>query len=359
MNLKNSRKLLAVVILASIMLVSVSAASVIAISMSDADEYAYKLEALEDVYATRATYYYDFINPEPGDTVSGYETIQLQATYDGYTLYRVRIRLYQNGIGLTSYYDMSYQGNNIWSIGWNTESYNDGSGYSLRFILYRSYYSYASLYCNDLTIDNSGGTTPPPEPPPGEGEKIAVFFWATDAGTESVINKYIGYLQYEGYTKFFKFENSYNVQSDCASVDSYETSDDTIFVYIIGHGNNDGSHSYTAFRPSGSYVYSNTFRSYMDAWEASRKCILVESCHSGDWADDFASTPYLAMSTSDETHVSYALGTLPGEGKFSYYFFRHVYDGYNAVDSFNYAKSYCTNQYPKIRDYSSYVWFNN
>ncbi len=191
------------------------------------------------------------------------------------------------------------------------------------------------------------------------GEKIAVFFWATDAGTQTVTNKYIDYLQDEGYTKFFDFKDSTNVQSDCQSIDDYEDSDDTIFVYIIGHGNNNGAHSYTAFQPSGSYVYSNTFRGYMDTWEATRKCILVESCHSGDWADDFAASPYLAMSTSDETHNSYAYATLPGEGKFSYYFFQHVHNGYNAVDSFYYAKGYVSSpvQNPKIRDYSSYVWF--
>ncbi len=97
----------------------------------------------------------------------------------------------------------------------------------------------------------------------------------------------------------------------------------------------------------------------MDSWEAQRKCILVESCHSGDWADDFAASPYLAMSTSDETHNSYALSTLPGEGKFSHYFFYAVQNGYNAVNAFNYASGYVTRpvQNPKIRDYSTYVWF--
>lgn len=338
------------------MFLAMTIPTVAVIAMDSSNKNATYDLAPANTYATRATYYYTFINPVPGDTVSGLETVQLQATYDGYTLYRVRIRLYKDGVGITNYFDMSNIGNNVWQINWNTESYSDGSGYSLRFVLYRNSYSYSSLYCNDLTIDNSGGTEPP-EPPPSGGEKIAIFFWASDAGTSTVINKYITYLQAEGYTKFYNFKDSTNVAADCQTVDAYEDSEDTIFVYIIGHGNNDGSHSYTAFRPSGSYVYSNTFRGYMNLWEAPRKCILVESCHSGDWADDFAASPYLAMSTSDETHVSYAYSTLPGEGKFSYYFFRHVYDGYNAVDSYYYARNYCTNQYPKIQDYSSYVWF--
>ncbi|MFX0094431.1 MAG: hypothetical protein ACFFBD_22025, partial [Candidatus Hodarchaeota archaeon] len=94
-----------------------------------------------------------------------------------------------------------------------------------------------------------------------------------------------------------------------------------------------------------------------DNWEAPRKCIFTESCHSGDWADDFRASPYLAMSTSDETHLSYAVGTLPNEGKMSKYFFERVDAGYNAVDSWYFARNYVTTQYPKIADYSTYVWF--
>jgi len=345
-------------IISLMMIVSVSSVAIMVMGQSnDPDLFTY--ETLGDSYATRATYYYSFINPEPGDTLAGYQTIQLSANYDGYTLYRVRIAVYKDGSRITNYYDLTNQGNNIWTINWNTEGYSDGTGYSLRFVLYRNYYSYSSLYCNDLTINNDGGTTP--DPPPSGSEKIAVFFWATDAGTSSLISKYIGYLQDEGYTKFFNFRDSTNVAADCQSVDAYEDSDDTVFVYIIGHGNNDGYHSYTAFRPSGSFVYSNTFRSYMDAWEAPRKCILVESCHSGDWADDFRASPYLAMSTSDETHNSYAYSTLPGEGKFSYYFFYRIRQGYSAVSAFNFASGYVSSpvQNPKIADYSTYSWFVN
>lgn len=356
--MKMKKPLLVAIIFSIFMMGGVIPATVMAIASQDAAQNTLGLDSTSDL-STKGTYYYQFINPQPGDTISGLVTIKLQANYDGYTLYRVRVRVYQGYTALTNYYDMYYQGNNVWQINWNTENYDDGGNYRVRFILYRSYYSYASLYLNDLTIDNEGGSTPP-SPPPPSGEKIAVFFWATDAGTSTVINKYENILRGEGYTKFFKFRDSTNVQGACQSIDSYEDSNDIIFVYIIGHGQNNGYHSYTAFRAySQSVVYSNQFRSWMDQWEATRKSLLVESCHSGDWADDFAGSPYLAMSTSDEDHNSFAMGSLPGEGKFSYYFFRHVDDGYNAVDSFYYARNYCSNQYPKIRDYSSYEWFIN
>ncbi|MBK5115178.1 MAG: hypothetical protein JJE41_16245, partial [Candidatus Heimdallarchaeota archaeon] len=89
--------------------------------------------------------------------------------------------------------------------------------------------------------------------------------------------------------------------------------------------------------------------------------ILVESCESGEWADDFAETPYLAMSTSDEEHSSYYYDDDPstGEGDFSHWFFEHVDDGYNAVESYYYAcEQISQEQCPKKQDYSSYVWFS-
>jgi hypothetical protein len=447
------RKLLISLVIANFLLVSIATIGLVMATNETPMTYSSDIDTTNEfnMDSSALTYYYTFVNPEPGDTVSGTETIQVYAHYDGYSLYRVRVALYKDGSRITSYVDMTSLGSGYWQVNWNTENYYDDDGYALRYVFYRNWYYYSTVFCDDLTVNNGGGgdTTapnvditspnngatvadtitiyasasdnvavdrvefyvdgdylssdstssytanfnteqvsngqhtisakaidtsgnsdtdsitvnvdndnPPPPPPPPEGEKIAVFFWASDAGTQNEVNKYSAILQDYGYTKFFNFRNSYDVSGDCAEIDSYETSEDTIFVYVFGHGNNNGQHSYTAFRPSGSYTYSNTFRGYMDQWEATKKFILTESCHSGDWADDFGgSGNYLAMSTSDETHVSYALGSLPGEGKFSYYFFGHVDNGYNAVDSFWYARGYTSNQYGKIVDNSPYTWF--
>jgi len=194
--------------------------------------------------------------------------------------------------------------------------------------------------------------------------RIGVFFWATDAGLETYIDDYIEILDDEGYEKFFKFEDSSNVASDCQTVENFEYEDDTIFTYIIGHGGNNGSHSYTYFKEDeNSQVYSNTFRGYMDDWEADRKCLLVDSCYSGDWADDFAANPYLAMSSADEDHLAwtYQLHNTPWEGDFSHHFFYAVNSlEYNAVDAFDYADSHTYyDQYPKKQDNSSYEWFDD
>ncbi|NHK31297.1 MAG: hypothetical protein FK730_08090 [Asgard group archaeon] len=217
----------------------------------------------------------------------------------------------------------------------------------------------SSRYDSDLKIVYSGGTNN--FELEGNGEKIAVFFYATDAGnTTKVNNDYKDILELEGYTTFFDFPNSDDVESDCQEVDDYELDVDTVFVYIWGHGLYDGD-SYTYFKHTQqSKVYADDFRDYVDEWDAERICILVESCYSGNWADDFAATPYLAMSSADETHEAYYYGVY--EGKFSYYFFNWVLEGHTAVQSFWEAEDYCDDspyiQNPKIQDYSTYVWFN-
>ncbi|UYP47384.1 hypothetical protein NEF87_003669 [Candidatus Lokiarchaeum ossiferum] len=226
------------------------------------------------------------------------------------------------------------------------------------YIMVRSY-SGTGNYELTVTIEEEQGPSP-------DAEKIAVFFWASDAGAQWIIDEYWNVLQGEGYTKIFNFRDTYNFASDFATVDAYVGAEDTVFMYLFGHGNNNGVDSYTAFRPSGSFVYSSDFRTMMDGIDTVRKAYLIESCHSGGFPIDFQASPYLAMSTSDEDHNAYAVGNLPNEGVFSNAFFNHVDDGYNAVDSFNYARQIVFNgassdtymQYPLISDYSSYVWFN-
>jgi hypothetical protein len=233
----------------------------------------------------------------------------------------------------------------------------DSPGAGTWYIMVRSY-SGTGSYDLTVTIDYDGGGGGG-----GDGEKIAVFFSASDAYTPAsyFTGTLTDILEDEGYTKFFYFRDSSNPQADMQEVDDYEDADDTVFIYILGHGNNDGSHSYTAFSPSSSIVYSDDFRDWYDDFEAERKCLFVESCHSGDWADDFRASPYLAMSTSDEDSYSY-VGTFGGiqMGYYTYYFFQAISNGYNGVDAYNYAKSMDNyNQGGKIYDYSDYVWFSD
>jgi len=226
------------------------------------------------------------------------------------------------------------------------------------YIMVRSY-SGTGDYQLRVTIEEPEQNNP-------AAENIAVFFWASDAGAQWVIDEYWDVLQGEGYTKIYNFEDTSNFASAFNVVDTYVGPEDTVFFYLFGHGNNNGADSYTAFAPSTSIVYSSEFRTMMDGLDTTRKAFLIESCHSGGFPEDFEASPYLAMSTSDQTHNAYAVGSLPNEGIFSNAFFEHVSAGYNAVDSFNYAREVVFDgassdtymQYPLISNYSDYIWFD-
>ncbi|NHJ01407.1 MAG: hypothetical protein EAX86_04660 [Candidatus Heimdallarchaeota archaeon] len=223
--------------------------------------------------------------------------------------------------------------------------------------------------------------------PNTDSRKIGVFFWAGDTTPDSVIDEYIGILQDEGYTKFFLLKNSLDVETDMDNIDDYESSTDTIFVYIHGHGHYYDApidDSATRFRSGGSEVYSSTFRTYMDSLEAGRKGFLIETCHGGGWPNDFKASPYLAMSSSDKYHVAWPYdpnADLPAEGRFSHLFWDYVASGHSATQAFMYATSIitegvawgdhllvCTSisgdplldhyQNPQKVDYSSYTFFN-
>lgn len=223
------------------------------------------------------------------------------------------------------------------------------------YIMVRSY-SGSGSYALTVTITYGGGGG-------GEAEKIGVFFWASDAGTQTVINEYKTVLQNEGYTKFFEFRDTTNFYSDFQQVASYEDSDDIVFFYLFGHGNNDGSHSLTAFRTGGySVVYSNTFRSYCDTLDSSKVGLVISSCYSGDWADDMLGGGYFAASSSDESHSSWSVGALPGEERFANYFFNAVSSGYSAYNAYLYAKGQLPTtgtyvQNPKVCNQCSYSFF--
>lgn len=226
------------------------------------------------------------------------------------------------------------------------------------YIMVRSYSGSGSYSLTvTITYDDGGGGGGE------EGEKIGVFFWASDAGTQTVINEYKAVLQSEGYTKFFEFKDTTNFYSDFQQVAAYEDSDDIVFFYLFGHGANDGSHSLTAFRTGGySVVYSNTFRTYCDTLDSTRVGLVISSCDSGDWSDDMRGGGYLAISSSDETHYSWAVSTLPGEEVFANYFFYYVSIGYNAVEAYNAANTQMPTgyyaQYPKLCDQCSYSFFD-
>jgi len=278
-------------------------------------------------------------NPSSGATVSGTTTISFTAT-DANGISSRRILVDGTQVSTSSSYN------------WITTGYADGSSHTIRCEATdpsgNTGYSQISV-----TVDNSAPA----------GEKIGVFFWASDAGTQTVINEYKVIMQNEGYTKFFEFKDTSNFYSDFQQVAAYEDANDIVFFYLFGHGNNDGYHSYTAFAPSSSIVYSNTFRSYCDTLDSTKVGMFISSCDSGDWADDMEGGGYLAISSSDEDHYSWAVSTLPGEEVFANYWWNYINQGYNAIEAFNLADALMPTsgtyvQNPKLCDECSYMFFD-
>ncbi|MFX0094623.1 MAG: Ig-like domain-containing protein, partial [Candidatus Hodarchaeota archaeon] len=110
-------------------------------------------------------YNYQVIAPTAGETISGQYLVIFQGDYNGNPLVRVRCRVYQGSTLLVGWVDMTQTSDPfIWEIIWDTESFDDGGNYRLRFRAYRtSRRSTSNIYSGYVTIDNSGGpdTTPP------------------------------------------------------------------------------------------------------------------------------------------------------------------------------------------------------
>ena len=186
-------------------------------------------------------------------------------------------------------------------------------------------------------------------------EKIGVCFWASDAGTtagnyayhEEIaahVNSYRSVLQAEGYTKIWMIKDVSDSQLDDKfdEVREFEFDSDLIFFYFWGHGNVDGSHSfaklncYTDSRRCD--IYSDDLITELSTFDTIRIGYLVESCKSGYFVEDLDDNPYLAISTSDCSHVSRYDAF--HEGRFSNHFWDAISGGSNAYQAYSDAKSW-------------------
>jgi len=195
-------------------------------------------------------------------------------------------------------------------------------------------------------------------------QKIAVFIWAEDVCTQSIINQYKATLMNEGYEKFFNFNDSSDYKSDLNDVDAYERSGDTLFFYLYGHGNYTGDYSYMLYNSENDKkrISSPSLRIELDKMEANRKGLLVEACKSGGFVEDFEDSPYFVMSSADKYHNALGIApTAPCHGLFSYWFWGWVGVGYSDSDAFSIADTFVglsSNQNPQMSDQSPYTFFD-
>ncbi len=195
--------------------------------------------------------------------------------------------------------------------------------------------------------------------------KLAYLFYANNAADQGPMERYEGILENEGFIVEI-IADCDDVEGKCEDIADYVIFLDTIFVYVMGHGDYSGGNSITDFdNMETQNITSEEFKGYLDDWEAERVFLFVDSCKSGGWPEDFDETPYLVMSSSDTDNYSYRHDYGDGmEGRFSHDFFYWVDYGYTAVAAFNAAKVNFDDaeddwpSYPQKEDYSSYTWFN-
>ncbi len=188
------------------------------------------------------------------------------------------------------------------------------------------------------------------------GEKIGVFMWCSEVGTQEKVEDYQDILFFEnGYKKFFLYEDP-NIDIVFSEIDAYEIGLDTIFFYFYGHGEYDNisDNSYWYYSP-GLNITSERLRDLMDTLEAERKGFLIDACYSGGFVDDFQDEPYLAMSSSSKYLPAYFYTEPPNgpQGAFSMVFWNRVNNGYDAVSAFELAREAIWWQDPQIADHST------
>jgi hypothetical protein len=182
------------------------------------------------------------------------------------------------------------------------------------------------------------------EPPGGGGPrdpyKIGVFFYNTDTCWTSVINGWKGILQLEGYTKFYTYTDFKDLHSKFTTIDNLEQSQDTVFVYIAGHG----ATGYV-IDDNGDPLYSLDLKNELRRLETPRIGVLVDACQAQTFQIHLNYEGYLVMVSS--FYMNAYLSPDYSRGLFSYYFWLNVEIGSSATQAFNGA-----------RDRNSWGWYS-
>ncbi|MHA1192319.1 MAG: hypothetical protein ACTSP9_08490 [Promethearchaeota archaeon] len=202
-------------------------------------------------------------------------------------------------------------------------------------------------------------------------EKIGVLIYARDAGSayqdvfwsemvESNVLDYVNFLSNEGYSKIYVYRDvgqDNGVEFDTI-LDAFSNKrvdyQDIIFFYLWGHGNYYSSNSHVCLAAEvtgqGWRLSSAHFRGELNTLYSvsgtNKIGLLVQSCKSGGFEEDFRAYPFLAITSSAKDRNSYSHG-ITHEGIFSAPFWDSVWYGHNAVTSYNLA---CDNFYVLLYD---------
>ncbi|MFX1427972.1 MAG: hypothetical protein ACFFBE_16080 [Promethearchaeota archaeon] len=205
-------------------------------------------------------------------------------------------------------------------------------------------------------------------------EKIGVFFSTRDVcdgedaqppflyshKVEKYVDKYRDVLAGRGYSRIYVYSDMNNDEFDnmfeCLARKRVDGIDE-IFVSISAHGMNAGDQSYFHIIPSSicsRIIFQKDLNILYNEVETDYKGLLVSACHSGGFVNEFDEFPYLVMSSCMIDQDDYG-DKETKEFYFEKYFWGNIGEGYNVLDSFDYAQ-YLTNlvtagkQTPQMED---------
>ncbi|MFX1286884.1 MAG: hypothetical protein ACFFB5_24840 [Promethearchaeota archaeon] len=192
-------------------------------------------------------------------------------------------------------------------------------------------------------------------------EGIGVLFYTSDAMdgqeatppflriglAEDAINRYRDILDEKGYSRIYVYNeinhNQFYAMFECLALKRVDEQDE-IFIYLWAHGINQGSTSYIHIIPftynPGFTILDITLKSLCDDIETDFKGLLVESCHSEGFVNEFDESPYLVMSCCKIDEDGWGSYIDPKEFYFSYEFWNAIDEGYNAEQAFELAYDY-------------------
>ena len=225
---------------------------------------------------------------------------------------------------------------------------------------------YITLYASDQT------TTANFRIAANSADRIAVFFYATDAIVEDYITPYGDQLEAEeGFDVVLYFENTGNLASAMSTVDTYENADDFVFIHIMTHGEDWYETGISAIDLNADSIFETTagiFNTQLNRLESANIMLLVGACHSGSFIEACSGSGRFIITATDIDHSAYPMEeAIPNtEPVFEHFFFEVMSS--NLGDSTIYSSArydtmvyveeeYEEEQYPRKSDLCPYTWF--
>jgi hypothetical protein len=182
----------------------------------------------------------------------------------------------------------------------------------------------------------------------------------------------------EGFDTIMYYEDEEDWENAIITdLDGNETSDDFVFIHILGDGAYDSveDNSYLEIEPNNNtLLYSDELAACLNSLESDNIFVLITSCYAGGFEDDCNAIGRFIITESNSTTVAYGIDNLPAEGVFSHYFYNLLDLDYSATDAYQSAnvltqdwyeeeiepEPYPTDQGPQVpmmNDRVSYIWF--